>query len=68
MPMHCERDLEREREAEIIERRSERLKALVDEWTAAIDEVAEQPFIGDENLSEFEKTLPMTVNRTKRSH
>ena len=68
MAMRCERDLEREREMETIELRSRRLKALVEEWTAAIDEVRAEPFLDDEKLSEFEKTLPMPANRSKRSH
>jgi hypothetical protein len=68
MAMHCERDLEREREMESIERRSRRLKALVDEWTSAIEEVAEEPYLEDETIAEFEKTMPMTANSSKRSH
>jgi hypothetical protein len=66
--MQCERDLEREREMDAIERRAERLKAMVEEWTSAIDEVRETPFLDDESISEFEKTLPMTANGSKRSH
>ena len=68
MAMQCERDLEREREMDTIERRSQRLKALVEEWTSAIEEVAEDPRLDDERLTEFEKTLPMSAIRTKRSH
>ena len=68
MAMQCERDLEREREMDAIERRSRRLKALVEEWTTAIEEVAGQPILNDERISEFEKTMPMTANRSKRPH
>ena len=68
MAIRCERDLERENEMDAIERRSRRLKAMVEEWTAAIDEVRDEPFLDEEAISEFEKTLPMTANRSKRSH
>lgn len=68
MAMHCERDLEREREMDALERRSQRLKALVEEWTSAIEEVAEEPYLDDARIAEFEKTMPMTANRSKRSH
>ena len=66
--MRCERDFEREREMETIEFRSRRLKALVEEWTAAIDEVRAEPLLNSETISEFEKTLPMTASKSKRSH
>jgi hypothetical protein len=68
MAMQCEQDLERETKTDAIERRSERLKALVEEWTAAIDEVRETPFLDDDRISEFEKTLPMAASKSKRSH
>jgi hypothetical protein len=68
MAMHCERDLERRKELESIEQRSRRLKALVEEWTNAIDEVREDPFLKEGRILEFEKTLRMPETTPKRSH
>ena len=68
MAMHCEGDVERKKEMESVERRSRQLKALVEEWTNAIDEVREEPFLEDERISEFEKTLRMPGNWSGRSH
>jgi hypothetical protein len=68
MAMQCEGDMERKKELESAEKRSRRLKALVEEWTNAIDEVRSEYFKPEFSDFDFEKTMKMPVNKPERSH
>jgi hypothetical protein len=68
MAMQCEGDKERQREVESAEKRSRRLRALVEEWTKAIDEVREEEFKPEFADLDFEKTMKMPMNKPERSH
>ena len=68
MAMQCESDKERQKELESAEKRARRLKALVEEWTNAIDEVRNEDFKPEYADFDFEKTMKMPVNKPERSH
>lgn len=50
------------------EQRSRRLKAAVEQWMNVIDEAQASSFAPESKDSDFEKTLPMPVNGSRRSH
>lgn len=66
MGMRCEP--EKQNEIKMTEQRSRRLKAAVEQWMNVIDEAQTSSFASDDKNSEFEKTLRMAINGSKRSH
>lgn len=68
MGMLCDGELERMKELETIEQRSRRLRAVIDEWTAAIDGVREETFNPEHSIMDCDKTLRIPAGRAKRSH
>ena len=66
MGMRCEP--EKLKEIKMTEQRSRRLKAAVEQWMNVIDEARSSSFAGEEKNSDFEKTLQMAINGSRRSH
>ena len=66
MGMRCQP--ENQKEIKMTEQRSRRLKAAVEQWMNVIDEAQSSSFASEDKDSDFEKTLRMPLNGSRRSH